>query len=302
MKKSFFLCFYVFISILVAHAQKNKKLTVPAEIELQEEDKNTNHQLLKTDSTPQALINEVVTNKDENILKITKNNNNKKGEKKNAKIFMGIKTKKGFAVEGEVLQKFRYPAYESQIVAHPYAQEIHCYDMEKKKIENVTYQEFTTNIEKGKKWIVLHGRYEKYRGKSLIEEGYFYKGTKQGRWDTYDNEFTLLEKLYYEKGWQADSEISYYSSDKIKEVIPKAHGTKTGKYYKFYETGTIAEIGQYEYDQKIGLWYEYYGNGRRKKQIQYPKTFAEKTEPRTLREWDAQGNLTYDWEKNKNKK
>ncbi len=144
---------------------------------------------------------------------------------------------------------------------------------------------------------LLHGPYREYKGENLVKEGFYYVGTKDGRWETYDNDFLLIDKEYYNKGFYADSEISYYDADssKIKEVIPVLYGKKTGQYYRFHEEGTLAEEGEMDNGVKIGKWVEYYESGnRRKKEVQYGKDCYDTTEPLTLREYSADGKMTFE--------
>jgi hypothetical protein len=149
--------------------------------------------------------------------------------------------------------------------------------------------------------LLLHGSYKKYSGENLIEEGYYYKGLKDGRWVKYDAKFNLIDKSIWKKGFPADSRITYYDSahTQVKEVVPVAFGEIQGEYLQYYKEGQLMASGKYEDGKKIGRWVEYYQFRRqRKKEIQYPKSrWDEDFEPFVLREWDDKGKLLYDYTK-----
>lgn len=147
----------------------------------------------------------------------------------------------------------------------------------------------------------LHGPFKKYVGESLIEEGFYYMGVKDGRWATYDRKYNLLSKITWHKGFPAESRIAYYDSahTKIKEVVPVVFGQVQGQFLKFYPEGQLMVEGKYSYNKKVGRWVEYYQFRRaRKKEIQYPKdSWEEDFEPFVLREWDEKGKQLYDHSK-----
>ncbi|PWJ53742.1 hypothetical protein CLV98_12114 [Dyadobacter jejuensis] len=146
--------------------------------------------------------------------------------------------------------------------------------------------------------LLLHGPYKKFSGENLIEEGYYYMGTRHGRWVKYDTKYNLIDKSIWDKGFPAESHIAYYDSahTQIKEVVPIMFGTTEGEYLQFYKEGQLKAIGKYDHGEKVGRWIEYYQFRRQRKQeIQYPKTaWDEDFEPFIIREWDDKGKLTYD--------
>jgi antitoxin component YwqK of YwqJK toxin-antitoxin module len=145
---------------------------------------------------------------------------------------------------------------------------------------------------------LMHGPYKRYVGDVLIEDGWYYMGTKHGRWELYDKNNNLLNKEYYEKGFARDATISYYdeSQRKIKEVLPRNYNKVTGEYFLFNESGTLAEQGMMDDSVKVGQWVEYYPTGnRRKKEIQYGKDcFDTSFESFVIREYDERGKMIFE--------
>lgn len=174
---------------------------------------------------------------------------------------------------------------------NPYIRSTHIrwYDVKSKKLSSSV-------IKNKEKSLPLHGRYRRYVAGNLTEEGYYYLGTRDGRWTRYNKKFTLLDKSHWYRGFPAESRITYYDSayTKIKEVVPVQFGRVEGEYMAFYEKGQLMTYGRYERGKKVGRWIEYYPVGRKqKKEIQYPKTcWDEDFEPFVSREWDENGKLT----------
>jgi hypothetical protein len=173
---------------------------------------------------------------------------------------------------------------------NPYHRTLFWYDEKNKKIVEAVSRDLKTNR-------LMHGPFKEYRGETLVTEGFYYLGAKNGRWVEYDKDFNLINKEKYVKGFYEESEISYYDADssKIKEVIPKLYGKVTGNYWSFFEDGTLEFEGKYDDGIKIGKWVEYYpGGNRRKKETQYQNNIFEGIEPYTLREYDAGGKLIFE--------
>ncbi len=145
---------------------------------------------------------------------------------------------------------------------------------------------------------LMHGPYKKYLGDLVVEEGWYYIGSKDGRWEVYDKNYNLLNKEYYERGFFKDSEVSFYDENKakIKEVKPKNYGKVTGEYLFFNESGTLAEHGMMDDSVKVGKWVEYYPTGnRRKKETQFGKDCYETSfEPYVTYEYDEKGKITFE--------
>ncbi len=181
----------------------------------------------------------------------------------------------------------------------PYVREVFWYDLKGGRVSSSAIKE--------KEGIyLLHGPYKRYQNGELMEEGYYYAGTKDGRWEKYDAKFMLLDKTRWHHGFPADSRITYYDSThtKIKEVIPIEYGKVKGQYLAFYENGLPAEEGKYENDQKVGRWTDYYPTtavGRRRKRLtQYARDGWDTAfEPYVISEWDDRGKATYERPKDK---
>ncbi len=211
-----------------------------------------------------------------------------KEKKRKKKVFYGIKTKKRFTRDGEeyelfyVLKEFEMP--------DPYVRDVYWLDYRRNQIR--------VGGEIDPKFgAILHGPYQKVKNDQVIEEGIFYKGTKHGRWVSYDKENILTDKEKYYKGWPRESMVSYYDRDrgKMKEIIPVEYGEKEGNYYYFHENGKVAVKGEYHWDAPVGEWTEYYPSGFRKKVIQYDKDpFDEVYRPYIVKEWDLRGRVVYE--------
>ncbi len=217
----------------------------------------------------------------------------RKEKRRNKKVFYGLKTKKSFARRGVgenvELEVFHYLKEYKE--TDPYVPEIYWFDFTRKRIRN------SGTIE-DKRGVILHGPYKKFVGEQLVEEGLFYKGTKNGRWTRYDRNDMLVDKRKYYHGWPKDSKVRYYDDKqtKLKEVIPIVFGKKDGTYYYFHENGTVAVKGEYKEDVKVGKWTEYYPfMSRRKKEIQYPADPYDITySPFISKEWDRSNKLVYE--------
>ncbi len=180
-----------------------------------------------------------------------------------------------------------------------YAKEIWWYDPKLRRVTNVPRKDKNYGE-------VCHGPYKKYVNDELVEEGFFYVGVKDGRWETYNQQYILLTKENYKKGFFADSKISYYdkAETKIKEVIPVKFNKVTGEYRSFYEGGQLKEEGKFDDSVKVGRWREYHqfgAMGRLKKETLYPKDKYDNTEMVVLQERDNKGKIIYEAPKAKKK-
>ncbi len=216
-------------------------------------------------------------------------------------IFYGTKIKKNF------IKQFSTNGSEIEIFYHvlepkdpnPYlksVQEVVWYNPHKRQLQK------TLDLDK-EDMRLLHGPYKKMRNGKVVAEGYYFMGTKHGRWETYDENFALKDKTKYYHGWPKEADIVYYDADrkKIKEMTPVHYGEKNGMYYAFYEGGQLQAKGRYEHNHKIGTWYEYYQFGKysqmKKREVKYPRRAFDKTEPIVSKEWDEKGKLIFDAEK-----
>ena len=208
-------------------------------------------------------------------------------------IFLGFKTRKKRLSSGygknKVRERFRVLKKPLDSLL-PYAQLFYWYDKKKKAIRQSRHYD----PEKGP---LLHGKYEKTRGKQQMQVGYFYKGVLHGRWEVYDKHHILLDKKKFHKGWAYDAVILYYdpARERIREVTPIHYGEKEGWYYVFHENDRLAVRGKYKHDAKIGLWKAYHPNGKEKRRMQYAKNpFDAAYTPVIVGEWDEKGALLYD--------
>lgn len=171
-----------------------------------------------------------------------------------------------------------------------------------------TERRSTSLIKDKEKARLLHGPYRRYVGDELVEEGFYYKGGKHGRWENYaketDGDWGLRDKQKWYMGFPLESKITYYDAakTKIKEVLPVMYGKTTGDYFTFFETGLLETEGRFDDSVKISRWREYHkfgSGGRLKKETQYGKDKYDDFEPFTIREYDNKGKLIYE---NKEKK
>ncbi len=220
-----------------------------------------------------------------------------KQKKKKKNVFYGIKSKKKTIKTAKnqtvTFEKFyRLPSFE-QPNEYPYAK--YLYDSDKKEIIRVR------TVEEGK-GMPLHGKYERIVNGEVRERGFFYKGVKHGRWESYDKDGNLTNKAKWNKGFPKDAEITLYPQDTrlIKEVVPIHYGKKEGMYMAFFENGNLKEVGEYHEGEKVGLWIEYYdfmqknGYQRKKKEILHKKKkdVFQEVEPIVQRAWDERGEQT----------
>lgn len=221
----------------------------------------------------------------------------KKRKKRKKNVFYGIKCKrrttkliKNHSITFEkfyLLRNFEPP--------NAYAYAKYLYNPEKKEIVRLRKAEKS-------KGIPLHGKYERIVNRKVRERGYFYKGVKHGRWESYDKKGNLTNKTKWNKGFPKEAQISRYPSDTrlIKEVIPIHYGKKEGMYMKYYENGNLEEVGEYLENKKVGLWVEYYdivqsnGYQRKKQEIMHrkKKQVYENITPVVQRAWKENGEQT----------
>jgi len=168
------------------------------------------------------------------------------------------------------------------------------YDTKTKKLSRSVIQDKSRALP-------LHGSYKKYVRGNLVEEGFYYKGARDGRWVRYDAKYNLLDKSVWSQGFPSESRIAYYDSayTRIKEIIPVQFGVIEGEYLAFYKEGQLMTQGKYEQGKRVGKWSEYYQFKRqRKKEIQYPEScWDDDFDPFVLREWDDKGKLVFDYSK-----
>jgi antitoxin component YwqK of YwqJK toxin-antitoxin module len=172
-----------------------------------------------------------------------------------------------------------------------YAQEIWWFDPNQSRIVN-------SSIKDNKTAQICHGQFRKIVNNVIIEQGFFYMGTKDGRWETFGPENELESKVYYNRGFLAGSSITYHddAKKKIKQVIPNFYGKIRGNYLSFYPSGNLKEDGKLDDSVRIGRWREFYEfgtGGRLKKEWRYGKDKFDASEPILMVERDAQGKIIY---------
>ncbi|MDI9356440.1 MAG: hypothetical protein QM536_05390 [Chitinophagaceae bacterium] len=216
-------------------------------------------------------------------------------KKKKKRIFWGIKTKKGYTisrvrkngVKTVTVELFYYiKKYQEP---QPYIRNIYWFHKGKRKII------ISRNVHK-KRGKLLHGPYKKTIGEQVVEEGFFYKGMKHGRWMQFNTKNILISKKKYYKGLFSETKMSYYDVEKtkIKEILPIENDEKNGRYYAFHENGELAAEGEYLFNKRVGIWTEYYDNKKKKREIQYPKDpFDKEYSSYITQEWNQKGKLIY---------
>lgn len=221
----------------------------------------------------------------------------KRKKKQDKRHFLGHKVRKGFVKTGgrgdrQNLETFSF--LDEHQAPDPYAPAKHYYDTKKRRIVRASGEADPARYK------VLHGPYKKKIGDLVVQEGYFYIGTKHLRWEYYrrDEQSTLVDKEHYEKGFPRDAVVTYYAGNdkKLKEVLPYEYGEVSGTYYRFYENGQVEWTGQYEKGRKVGVWIKHYDfRNRRHYEYQYPQTAYEApAEPYLVKEYDRHGTLIYE--------
>jgi len=207
--------------------------------------------------------------------------------------FEGTKTERRVGTYGTggraTIEEFSVVKYVEDEAVSPYVQEIWWYDPDQSRIVN-------TPLKENQKAQICHGPYRKIINQQLMEEGNFFMGAKDGRWETYDSEGMLLTKNYFDRGFPSGSEISYFDPAKlkIKEVIPYVYGKSTGQYLLFYPSGNLAIEGKLDDGVRIGRWREFYEfgtGGRLKKELRYGKDKFEDIEPIIVQVRDEKGKI-----------
>jgi antitoxin component YwqK of YwqJK toxin-antitoxin module len=202
-----------------------------------------------------------------------------------------VKTLSGKRV---IVEKFYFLKDEKTTPA--YTTEAYYFDPKKQKIVR------TTKF-KAESGYLLHGLYTKKINDLVTEEGYFYKGVKDAKWEKYGRDTLLTDKRYFDKGFLQESEVEYFDKNKkvLKQLVSIHNGFKEGEYFLYYQSGRLAVKGQYQDDVKIGVWYEYFDQVKfaRKREIKYQDEAYEKADSLVLREWDVKGKLLTDNSKNK---
>lgn len=254
-------------------------------------------------SSVNSLMTETLPDLGLKIKKAKKERADKKSKAKNSKTeYEGLPMVKLYTKYGsgdrEIIEEF-YVLRGERPAPTPYVKDIFWYDQKNRRVTSAVIKEKENAV-------LLHGPYKRYQGGDLMEEGFYYAGMKDGRWEKYDSKFMLIDKSKWLRGFPADSRITYYDSThtKIKEVFPVEYGKLKGTYFAFYENGLPAEEGKYDNGIKIGRWTEFYpttavGRKRRKLTQYAANGWDTEFEPYVISEWDDRGKLTYERPKEK---
>lgn len=156
----------------------------------------------------------------------------------------------------------------------------------------------TGSLKDNKSAQICHGPFKRVINGQINEQGFFYMGAKDGRWETYGPEGELINKQYFQHGFPVESNISYFDNEKtkIKEIIPVVYGKVRGQYRAFYASGNLKEEGLLDDSVRVGRWREFHefgAGGRLKKEWRYGKDKFETQEPELIQERDAQGKIIY---------
>lgn len=209
--------------------------------------------------------------------------------------YAGIKTERKLGNYGSgvrmTVEEVNVVKYVEDEALSPYASEIYIFDPSQSRVVSIPTKD-------AKNAQICHGPFKKYVNQKLIEEGFYYMGVKDGRWESYGPENELENKMYYQKGYTSGSTISYYDAakKKIKEVIPRLYGKVRGTYYSFYPSGSLKEDGRMDDSVKVGRWREYHefgSGGRLKKEWRFGKDKFDPTEPMLIQERDPQSKIIF---------
>lgn len=209
--------------------------------------------------------------------------------------YAGIKTERKLGNYGSgvrmTVEEVNVVKYVEDEALSPYITEVFIFDPSQSRVVSIPLKD-TKNVQ------ICHGPFKKYVNQKLTEEGFYFMGAKDGRWETYGPENELENKVYYEKGYTAGSHIAYYdaSKKKIKEVIPRLYGKVRGTYFSFYPSGSLKEDGRLDDSVKVGRWREYHefgSGGRLKKEWRFGKDKFDSAEPLLIQERDPQSKVIF---------
>ncbi|GAB3980399.1 hypothetical protein GCM10028806_47860 [Spirosoma terrae] len=239
------------------------------------------------------------------VKQLKKLKSEKKAKKKNVKNeYEGVAMIKAYTKFGSgdrtIVEEFHVLRDNDAAKPLPYIRDVYRYFQRSGRVTSSIIKDEGTGL-------LLHGPYKRYQNGELMEEGFYYAGMKDGRWEKYDAHFMLLDKTRWTKGVPAESRLTFYDSThrKIKEIIPVEHGKIKGTYMAFHENGLLAEEGKYDNGVKVGRWTEFYpinpsGRRMRKKLMQHASDqWDTDFEPYVITEWDEKGKVTFERAKEK---
>ncbi|MFM6947512.1 MAG: toxin-antitoxin system YwqK family antitoxin [Aquirufa sp.] len=209
--------------------------------------------------------------------------------------YEGVKTERRLGQYGSgnraTYEEINVVKYVEDEAVNPYNQEIWWFDPAQSRIVN-------SSLKDNKTAQICHGPFKRYVNQILVEQGFFYMGAKDGRWENYGPEFELENKQYFKRGFPAESTISYYDAEKkkIKEVIPRVYGKVIGQYVSFFPNGLMKEDGKFDDSVKVGRWREFHEKGiggRLKKEWRFGKDKFDSQEGILIQERDNQSKIIY---------
>jgi hypothetical protein len=209
--------------------------------------------------------------------------------------YAGVKTERRLGNYGSgnrnTSEEINVVKYVEDEAVSPYVAEIWWFDPAQSRI-------VTGSLKDNKSAQICHGPFRRIVNQNVAEQGFFFMGAKDGRWETYGPDGELLNKQYYHHGFPVESTVSFYDTEqkKIKEVIPIVYGKVRGQYRAFYASGNVKEEGILDDSVRVGRWREYYefgSGGRLKKEWRYGKDKFDSHEPELVQERDAQGKIIY---------
>ena len=209
--------------------------------------------------------------------------------------YAGVKTERRLGNYGSgtrnTQEEINVVKYVEDEAVSPYVAEIWWFDPVQSRI-------VTGSLKDNKSAQICHGPFRRVVNQNVTEQGFFFMGAKDGRWETYGPDGELLNKQYYHHGFPVESTVSYYDTEqkKIKEVIPIVYGKVRGQYRAFYASGNVKEEGMLDDSVRVGRWREYYefgSGGRLKKEWRYGKDKFDTKEPELVQERDAQGKIIF---------
>lgn len=189
------------------------------------------------------------------------------------------------------LEEINVVKYVEDEAISPYVSEIWWFDPAQSRI-------VTGSLKDNSSAQICHGPFRRIINQNIQEQGFFYMGAKDGRWETYGPDGELINKQYFRRGFPVESKISFYDSEqkKIQEITPVVFGKIRGQYRAFYPSGNVKEEGMLDDSVRVGRWREYYefGNGGRlKKEWRYGKDKFDTQEPELIQERDPQGKIIF---------
>lgn len=209
--------------------------------------------------------------------------------------YEGVKTERRMGSYGSgtrsTVEEFQVVKYVEDEAVSGYQQEVWWFDPNQSRVVN-------SSIKENKTAQICHGPYRKMVNQVVVEQGYFYMGAKDGRWENYGPEGELENKTYFVRGFTAGSDITYYDVEKkkIKEVVPRLYGKVRGQYLAFYPGGNLKEEGKLDDSVRVGRWREFHEfgtGGRLKKEWKNRKDKFDEAEPILMLERDNQGKILF---------